>query len=262
MTKKQRLQEMKDYLIDHGELTVTEACEVFKASPATIRRDFNTLIQKGQVGKTWGGITKLEDQDTSTLTVAHRQTLFAHEKERIAEQAASYIQDGDIIIIDGGTTTFFMTKYIAHKRIRVITNSILIAYQIDKDRNKNYGAGAEVFVTGGLSYPDSGLLVGPQAISNIRQYHANTAFLSVGGIGSEQATNSNQLVVETERAIMEQSEKVIMLADHSKLGKRSMCEICNISDIDVLITNFNEEKQNMISRIRQAGVEVIEVADR
>lgn len=260
MNKKQRLHEIKDYLIHHPELTVSEACETFKASPATIRRDFNTLIQKGEVGKSWGGITRLDDQDTSTLTVAHRQTLFADEKDKIAEQAASFIQDGDIIIIDGGTTTFFMTKYIAHKKIRVITNSILIAYQIDMCRNKNYGAGAEVFVTGGLIYPDSGLLVGPQAIANIRQYHADLAFLSVGGIRHEEATNSNQLVVETERAIIDQSEKVIMLADHSKLGKRSMCQICNIDEIDVLVTNYNEKKEDMIAKIRKVGVEVIEVS--
>lgn len=259
MSKKQRLQEIKDYLIHHSELTVDEACDIFKASPATIRRDFNFLIEKRKVEKAWGGITRLDgtEQDTSMLTVAHRQTLFANEKNKIAERAASFIQDGDTIIIDGGTTTFFLTNYIAQKKIRVITNSILIAYQIDKDRNKNYGA--EVFVTGGLIYPDSGLLVGPQAISNIKQYHANLAFLSVGGIQCEQATNSNQLVVETERAIIEQSERVIMLADHSKLGKRSMCQICTINEIDVLVTDYNEEKRDIIAEIGKAGVEVIEV---
>jgi DeoR/GlpR family transcriptional regulator of sugar metabolism len=258
MNQKQRLKEINNYLSQHFELTVAEACDIFKASPATIRRDFKLLIQKKEVEKTWGGVSSPAGANANSMSpFSLRQSLFVSEKNKIAEKAASYVKDGDIIIIDGGTTTFFLAKYIAQKKIKVITNSILIAYQIDKDRNKN--SGAEVFVTGGLMYPNSGLLVGPQSIANIKQYHANWAFLSVEGIQSEQATNSNQLVVETEMAIIEQSEKVIMLADHSKFGKRSMCTICPIDKIDILITDDYEDNKSIIAEIKKKGIEVIEV---
>jgi DeoR/GlpR family transcriptional regulator of sugar metabolism len=258
MTQKQRIKEINDFLSLHAELTVAEACDLFKASPATIRRDFKLLIQKKDAEKTWGGISVPVGSNRNSMSpFSLRQSLFVEEKNKIAEKAASYVKDGDIIIIDGGTTTFFLAKYIAQRKIRVITNSILIAYQIDKDRSKN--SGAEVFVTGGLMYPNSGLSVGPQSIANIKQYHANWAFLSVEGIQGNQATNSNQLVVETEIAIIEQCEKVIMLADHSKFGKRSMCRICTTDEIDILVTDHYEENSAIINEIRNKGVEVVEV---
>jgi len=257
MNQKRRLKEINNHLLHHAELTVAQACDIFNASPATIRRDFKLLIGKKEAEKAWGGIIPASVNDDSMSPISYRQALFADEKNRIAEKAASYVKDGDIIIIDGGTTTLFLTKYIAQKKIKVITNSVLIAYQIDKDRNKSFGA--EVFVTGGLMYPNSGLLVGPQSIFNIKQYHANWAFLSVEGIQIEQATNSNQLIVETEKAIIEQSEKVIMLADHSKFGKRSMSRICAVDEIDILITDYNEDSKETIAEIRKKGVTVIEV---
>ncbi|MEO6149021.1 MAG: DeoR/GlpR family DNA-binding transcription regulator [Mucilaginibacter sp.] len=259
MNQKQRLKEINEYLLHQSELTVTEACEIFKASPATIRRDFNLLIGKSEVKKTWGGIalTSAASQQGSMSPVSYRQTLFAEEKSKIAEKAASYVKDGDIVIIDGGTTTFFMGKFLSQKKIRVITNSILIAHQIDKGRNKN--SEAEVFVTGGMMYPNSGLLVGPQSIANIKQYNATWAFLSVEGISGDQATNSNQLVVETERAIIEQCENVVMLADHSKFGKVSMSRICAIEEIDILITDHHPGNRELISEISEKGVEVVEV---
>ncbi|RCH55350.1 hypothetical protein DJ568_09215 [Mucilaginibacter hurinus] len=258
MNQKQRIKQINEYLLHHNELTVGEACDLFKASPATIRRDFNLLIVKSEVKKTWGGIALTSAANQSSMSpVSYRQTLFAEEKSKIAEEAASYVKDGDIVIIDGGTTTFFLGKFLSQKKIRVITNSILIASQMDKGRYKN--SEAEVFVTGGMMYPSSGLLVGPQSIANIKQYNANWAFLSVEGISGDQATNSNQLVVETEQAIIEQCEKVVMLADHSKFGKVSMSRICAIEEIDILITNHHPDNAQLIAEIGEKGVDVVEV---
>jgi DeoR/GlpR family transcriptional regulator of sugar metabolism len=264
MNQRRRLKEIADYLGQNSELTVSQACDLFKVSPATIRRDFNALLKKKEVEKTWGGIAPLEGKgnghdakDVSMAPVSVRQTLHAKEKQAIAERAAAYVEDGDVIIIDGGTTTYFMTKHLANKKIQVITNSILIAHQIDNERQSRIGA--EVFVTGGLIYPEAGLLVGPQSIANIKEYHAKWAFLSVGGIEADQATNSSQLVVETERAIMEQSQKIVMLADHSKIGKRSMCRMCSINEIDLVITDYYEPNEPVLNQIRELGVEVVDV---
>ena len=259
MNQKERIAEISNYLNDRQEISVAQACALLDASPATVRRDFNKLAAGREAVKTWGGLVArgLNGTDDSMLPASFRKTLCAEEKKKIAATAASLVKDGDVVIVDGGTTTFFMSQHLANLRIRVVTNSILIAHQIDKKRENRRGA--EVFVTGGLIYPEAGLLVGPQAVANIREYHADWAFLSVGGIQAQTATNSNQLVVETERAIIEQSDQVVMLADHSKFGKRSMCRMCGMNELDLLITNAHAAIASDVAAIRAGGVDVREV---
>jgi DeoR/GlpR family transcriptional regulator of sugar metabolism len=237
MTQGQRHRSILELIDRQGELIVEDACQLLNASPATVRRDFIELTQQGLADKTWGGIIRksINSQPGGMLPIAYRQAQFTNEKKLIAEKAASFVEEGDVIIIDGGTTTFYMAPYLANKRIRVITNSIIIAYQIDKDKKEKQGA--EVILTGGILYPESGLLVGPQANINIKQYNTKWAFLSAGGVDSNGPTNSNQLVVETEQAMIEQSKNVILLADQSKFEKRHMCKVCDFSEIDHLITN-------------------------
>lgn len=251
MTQGQRHRNIIDYLDEKGELVVEDACRLFEASPATIRRDFNELVEFGFAEKTWGGIIKKATNGTSDtmLPLSYRQEQFIKEKIRIAEAAASFVKDGDVIIIDGGTTTFHMAPFIADKKIRVITNSIIIAYQIDKDKKSKQGA--EVFITGGMLYPESGLLIGPQTNLSIKNYNAKYAFLSAGALDENGPTNSNQLVVETEQAIIQQSEKVVLLADHSKFGKRDMCRVCEWEEIDFLVTDINDVSMNLISIIEE-----------
>lgn len=257
MTQRQRLHEITRYVREHGELSVSQACELFGASSATIRRDFGLLMEEGAVSRTWGGISRKEDEasDPAGQPTWLRETLFADEKKKIAEKAASLVEDGDVVMIDGGTTTYHMARYLANRPVTVITNSILIAHQIDLERQSKHGA--EVLVTGGLIYPEAGMLVGPQAIKNIRGYHARWAFLSVGGIGAEGATNSSELVVETQRAIMEQCETRVLLADHSKLGRKSLCRLCGVGEVDLLITDSHPSQANLINSLRSQGIQVV-----
>ena len=244
------------YLSDHLEVTVEEACTIFEVSPATIRRDFNLLAQKQEITKTWGGIklSSLAEPDRSALSVEKQGTRYLSEKRRIAEQAASLIRENDVVIVDGGTTTSEMTPLIAGMRIKIITNSVLIAYQIHHTgRGKG---GAEVIMAGGLLYPSGALTVGPQAINNLREYYANIAFLSVGGISEIGATNSNILVVETERQMIDQSEQVVMLADHSKFGKQDLVRLCDFDRIHTIVTDDQLQAPSLVNHIKSKGTQI------
>jgi DeoR/GlpR family transcriptional regulator of sugar metabolism len=221
-----------------GDLTLEEACRSFAISPATVRRDFTEIVARGAAEKTWGGLRK----STSGLAVSDdmvpsglRETFNITLKERIARAACALVQDGDVLAIDGGTTTLCMAPHLANRRVRIITNSLLIAHRIDRLRTSPDGA--EVFMTGGLMYPGSGLLVGPQAVENLGQYHTRWAFLSCSGLDTEGATNTNQLVVESERTMIRMSERTAVLADSTKWGKRGMVRICNWGDISLLVTD-------------------------
>jgi DeoR/GlpR family transcriptional regulator of sugar metabolism len=164
-----------------------------------------------------------------------RESLNAGQKERIGRAACALVQDGDVLTIDGGTTTLCMAPHLANRRVRILTNSLLIAHRIDHLRTARDGA--EVFLTGGLLYPGSGLLVGPQAVDNLAQSHASWAFLSVGGLDAEGATNTNQLVVESERAMMRMARRTVMLADSSKWGRREMVRMCAWREVAMLLTD-------------------------
>ena len=259
MNQRERFKAIFDYLDTHYEMTVQDGCVITGSSPATIRRDFNELTEKSLVNKIWGGISVKSGSGINhvMLPVAIREAKYAHEKRLIAEKAASMVRDGDVVIIDGGTTTLAMAPFLANRNIRIITNSILLAHQVYKDREA--GTGAEVFLTGGLLFPDSGLLVGPQTSQNIRQFNADLGFLSVGGINQFFTSNSDQAIVANEKAIIEQSAKTIVLADHSKFGNKDMCKMCDISELDMLITDKNALSKDYITEIRKVGVEVIEI---
>lgn len=233
-----RKREILELLNQFGELSVSEICSRLSISPATTRRVFAQIAADGHAEKTWGGLKHLghgrrvaHDMTPSRL----RDKLNIKAKEIIARRAAKLVKDGDVVAIDGGTTTLRLAPHLANRPIRILTNSILIAHRIEQLRGGAYGA--EVFLTGGFLYPDSGLLVGPQAVANLKEYHSRWAFLSVGGLDSLGATNTNQLVVESERAIIEHTDHAVILADHSKWGHRDMVRQCEWAEISHIITD-------------------------
>jgi DeoR/GlpR family transcriptional regulator of sugar metabolism len=259
MNRRERQRKILSLIESQFEMSVNEACALLEASPATIRRDFEDLVDKGVVNKVWGGISGKSGGGINhvMLPVAIRETKFAAEKRRIAMKAASLVKDGDVIIVDGGTTTLSMAPFLANRKVRIITNSILIAHQIYKEREMIQGA--EVFLTGGLLFPDSGLLVGPQTSENILQFNADLGFISVGGIDEGVATNTDQLIVANERAIIKQSERVVMLADHSKFGIKDMCRICRLEDVDTLITDDHPSIRSHLKSLSRLDLEVMMV---
>ncbi len=221
-----------------GDLTVDEACRVLGISPATARRDFVELVGRGVVEKTWGGLRRLSGSEiagSEMLPIDVRESLHPREKERIARRACELIKDGDVLVIDGGTTTLAMAPHLANRPVRILTNSILIAHRIDSLRS--HPKGAEVFLTGGFLYPGSGLLVGPGAIQSLSQYHARWAFVSVGGLDKHGGTNTNHLVVESERQMIALAEKVVVLADSSKWERREMVRAFSWDEVDYFVTD-------------------------
>jgi DeoR family myo-inositol catabolism operon transcriptional repressor len=227
-------------------VTVEEACQKLGVSQATARRLFSRFESLGLAERFWGGIrlnSGLELQGQAP--VSFRQTRHIQEKIAIAREAANLVADGEVIIIDGGTTTVHMVPFLAEKPIRVITNSILVAQEFDHHRAKS--GGPEVLVTGGMLYQELGLLTGLQTRENLKQYHASKAFISVGAIDASFATNHHQSIVETEKTMIKQARQLILLADHSKIDQTHMCRICAVSEADALVTNRHESTRDFLS---------------
>lgn len=254
MDRLQRLGRILEELQKNNSLQVEDVETLLSISPATVRRDFNYLAQNYQVEKIWGGIALSPNQKIADtmLPLDERKLKYNKEKVAIAKRAAELVNDGEIIFIDGGTTTLEMVPFLKNKKVRIITNSILIAQRIETlDSNPH----TEVFVTGGMLYPSSGLLVGPQAVDFIKNFNANWTFLSIGGISEAGPTNSNMLVVETEKAMLNHSERTVILADHSKIGKKDLIKICELEEIDFLITE--DGKDIDLKSLEESGMKIL-----
>jgi DeoR/GlpR family transcriptional regulator of sugar metabolism len=262
MKRRLRHRQILELLQNDPELSVVEACERLGASPATVRREFVQLAAEGRVEKTWGGIRAKESNGVSpTGPTAFTQRLAenAAEKRAIAEAAAALLANGDVVMIDGGTTTFQLCEFIALKRIRIITNSLVIAQEVD--RRKGPQRGAEVYLTGGILQPESSVLSGPPAEVFLKRYHAQWAFLSAAGVDGKDATNHNEAVLASERLMIEQSDRVALLIDHTKLERRAMCPLCPLSKVDHLFTGDTAAGRKFRRKVVAAKVGVHLVGD-
>jgi DeoR/GlpR family transcriptional regulator of sugar metabolism len=251
MIEAERHNRIHNQLRRHGVLSQEAAVRLTGASPATIRRDFDKLTAQHGVIRVHGGL-RLPPAFHDT-PFASREIRNAAAKSAIARRAVQLLREGDVIVIDGGTTTFQLAACLPRMKLRIITNSIRLAAALDE---RSTDAGWEVFLTGGLLYPQSGLLVGPVAQNNLAQYHAHWAFLSVGGITQDGVFNTNEQVVESEKVMISHADQVVILADHSKIGSRAMCQVCPLASIDALLTD-RPPPAPMHRAMRRAGVDVL-----
>jgi len=256
MIQQLRHERMIDYLNAHEILSVEEAMALFAASPATIRRDFNDLAAQGLVQRVRGGIKLVRAGGQPMLPFSLREVRHSREKEALARRAAGLLRPGDVIFIDGGTTTFHLGGCLPDIPLCLITNSLRLAAALEERRAER--ARWDICVTGGFIYPHSGgLLLGPTAQASLAQYHAHWAFLSAGGVAEGGITNTNELVVDTERIMIGHAEKTVILADHSKIGKYALCHVCPLDRVDFLITDEWPESTELLSKFGAAGVEVL-----
>ena len=216
--------------VNHGRfISLRDIANRFGVNIQTARRDIDLLAERKLVTRVYGGAVQPEAEDA--LAVEDRLGIRDSEKRRIAELAASFIQDGDVIFLDGGSTTAYLPQHILDKRILVVTNAVSLAEPL-----KRGWPNLEVIVTGGYYYPKDELLLGPPALKTIQDVQINKVFLSAAGVTAQGVFNSNMLVVELERAVIAQAMETYLLVDPSKLGRTSLVRVCGFEDIDKLVT--------------------------
>jgi DeoR/GlpR family transcriptional regulator of sugar metabolism len=245
-------------LAEKNFLSVEEAAALTTSSLATVRRDFQRLSDARQMQRVRGGARPIRNEPMTPFAL--REVQYSREKEMLARAAAELFSPNDVLIIDGGTTTFHLGRCLPDIPLRIITNSLRLASVLD-DQSRTH-SGLEVYLTGGYLYPNSGLLVGPGAQASLAQYHAQWALLSVGGVSEEGFFNTSEVVVETERRMIEHADRVIVLADHSKIDKRSMCQVCPLSEVDYLITDAHPATAGALRRLGDTGLEIITAAGK
>ena len=234
-----------------GQVFVNDLSDLFDVSEVTIRNDLLQLEKKHMLIRARGGAIKA-NRVSIDHELSEKQKLNLEQKQRIGKKAALLIEDGDTVIIDSGTTTMEMTRNIAPEtRLTVITNALNIANYLAKSNNK------EVIVPGGFLRKESLSLVGPPAEKSFRNYLSDKLFLGVDGFDIEfglmtpniEEANVNQTMIGI-------SQQVIVLADSSKIFKRSLAIICPISKIHTLVTD-DGIPPNYKANLEKLGIEVI-----
>lgn len=226
-----RQEKIAEIVRSKGFVTIESLSETFDVTPQTIRRDINTLSEKGVLRRYHGGA----GMATSTENVAYtkRKVLCLKEKQKIARMVADNIPDQASLFINIGTTTEEIARALTdHKRLKVITNNLNVASILSG--NENF----EVIVAGGLVRYRDGGIIGPMTIDFIQQFRVDFGIIGISGIDLDGTLlDFDYREVHAARAIIDNSRKVFLAADHTKFGRNAMVRLGSVTEIDALFTD-------------------------
>ncbi len=222
--------------------SVLDIVDLVHCSEATVRRDLAKLEATGKLRRVRGGAELMEApvdsvEPTVQLPFEYRKGLLLETKRLIARKAASLCADGETVIIDGGSTTFQLVEFLREARLKIITNSFAIAEVLIKHSQNT------VILNGGIVYPDSQLILDPFHEEGFHNYSATKVFMGVYGIDDLGATNTDMLLIKTERAMIERGRELIILMDSSKFNRRGNLMLCGFEKIHMIITDSGIPQQ-------------------
>jgi len=226
-TRRRRLLEL---VSRQGFATLDELVRALRVSESTIRRDLEALDVAGSVKRTHGGAV-YSGELRSMPPFDERTQTAAAEKRAIGEAAASLVQDGDTVLLDGGTTTYEVARALLGRQVQVVTNSLPIAQLLASSQQ------TDLILIGGYVYPRTGVALGPLAIATMKDIRVRTAILGAGGIVADGIYNSNLLLVETERQMMACGQEVMIVADHTKFGRLALARLCGLEEVGRIVTD-------------------------
>ncbi|VEG25615.1 DeoR/GlpR family DNA-binding transcription regulator [Actinomyces howellii] len=255
MTRHERLSAILSIVVDEGSVHIDDIIDRLGVSAATARRDLDLLADQQLVTRTRGGASA--NPTSSQLPLRFKSSRMGQEKARIAHAAAAMVRAGDVVGLNGGTTTTEVAREIAllpgltdaDNPITVVTNAVNIASELTVRQC------VRVVVTGGVARSQSYELTGPLSDLILPQISVGTLFLGVDALDTTGAYALHEGEAAVNAALVRTARRVIVVADHTKLGTSAFALICRASDIDALITDDGAEPEQ-VDRLREAGIEV------
>jgi DeoR family transcriptional regulator of aga operon len=246
----ERQREILEILNRDGRVLVVDLAQQFQTSQVTIRKDLEILHSQGRIHRTHGGALPIREGALEDPTLREKEKLHRKEKLQIATAAARMVSEGQVVLLDSGTTTTGISRELRDfKNLTIITNAVNIAAELS-------GASAEVILTGGNLRKNSFSMVGPLAEETLHKLNADILFLGVDGFDVHYGiTTPNLLEAKVNRAMMEISKYVVAVCDSSKFGKRSLSLIGPPTVIQHVITDRGISKADL-SALKKAGIEV------
>jgi DeoR/GlpR family transcriptional regulator of sugar metabolism len=246
-------QERQAYILHqvnlHNKVLSSSLCSEINVSEDTIRRDLQELADEGKVIKVHGGALS---QSFNHVHFPSNGVYLQSEKKRIAQKAISLIKNGMFILTSGGTTIIEMARSLPPQlKATFISGSIPVILEYMNHPN------IEVILIGDKISKNAKITVGPEAIAKIKQMKADLCFLGTNAIDKEQGVTDNDWdVVQLKKVMIESSKKVVSLTISEKINTVQPIRVCNLSDIDMLITELPPDDE-ILKPYAEAGIEVL-----
>ena len=239
----QRRQQLLEMVRTRGFASLPQLVEQMGVSESTIRRDLDYLEETGVARRTHGGVFYVGPLPGFD----EREPAEWDKKKLIAQEAVKMIEDGDTLLLDGGSTTYEVARLLVGRPLQVVTNSLPVANLFGSNTN------CDLVLLGGYVYPRTGVTLGPYANEMLTRLSVRRTVLSVAGLNERGFYNSNLLLVETERAMMRAGEETIVVADSSKFGHQSLAHLAALSEAQHLVVD-SEISPEWCDKVRAAGV--------
>ncbi|TDE02520.1 DeoR/GlpR family DNA-binding transcription regulator [Flavobacterium sandaracinum] len=246
-----RQQDILNELDQKGYVNVVSLCETHNVSTVTIRKDLNFLENEKLLHRTHGGASK-KPLYAFERNIDDKEELQVEQKKQIAAEALKYISDSDYIILGSGSNIHYLSQVIkGFQKLTVLTPSLKVSLALCKEAN------IDTIQLGGDIRNSSTSAVGPIAEAILSQFSCNKLFLGTDGVHLEFGlSTSNALEAHLNQAMIDVAEKVIVLADSTKMNTRGFGKICNLNKIDVLITDDGIDIETKM-KLEEIGINVV-----
>lgn len=248
----QRRADIIELIRKNGSVRVSEISRLYSVSEVTVRSDLEHLESQGQLSRVHGGAVGT-GKLYANMDLSERYMTNAASKRELADLAADLIENNDTIMMNAGTTIAYVLHAIQGKKnISIVTNSIQNALEISSHPEVN------VILLGGEIDAKYQFTYGNDTLAQLERYHANKCIISVDGINVRDGltlyySNESGIV----RKMIGASDRVIVVADSSKLGRSAFSRVAALSDVDVLVTNKKRGSEE-IAALREMGSEIID----
>lgn len=250
--EEERKQKIAEYVISRSRASVQELAALFQVSESTVRRDLRDLEETKPLRRTHGGVVAIQNLEPSEPSFEEKEDRLRPQKEAVAKKAVSFIDEGDTIFLDSGTTTYYLAKQLkSFRQLTVVTNSVMVAHEL---KSVNH---IDVLLTGGTLRRETQAMVGPIAIQSIGSIRVDKLFLAINGIDPEAGlTTPNLLEAEVKRSMIRSAKQVILVTDHSKYGKITFAKVADLSEIHHCIINDDALTEQAAKEMELEGIKV------
>jgi DeoR/GlpR family transcriptional regulator of sugar metabolism len=243
------------FVNEHGQATVAELASAFNVSTDTVRRDLDTLAQRGAVARTYGGAVTLSGLASTDSSFSDRTSVHLDAKRAIGTATAERIADGETVLLNGGTTTLAVARALRVRRnLIIVTNNILLPAEVPAESVR------DVYILGGSCRVASNVTLGPVAFPGMEGVSADVAVIGVGGVSARAGLSTTNLQEAQMMAQMiESAQRTIVVVDSSKFGRNAFAHIARLDAIDSLVTEKAPDPE-LAQVLTDAGVDIV-VAD-
>jgi DeoR/GlpR family transcriptional regulator of sugar metabolism len=249
--KTKRQEQIRRMVIDRGEATVTELCEAFDVSEATVRRDLDELASDGMLRRVHGGAERLTPE-TPEPPIFHRAHEYPHLKDNIGKAAAELVADGETVFLGSGSTVLAVAQHLKSRRsLTVITNSLPVINLLAN------GPNISLIVPGGLLRHSEQSLIGHITEQAIKELRADKVIMGIRAVHIERGlTNEYLPETMTDRAIVRLSNEIILVADHTKFNKVAAALVAPITVVQTVVTD-SQISPEKVRELRRIGIDVV-----